>query len=126
MMQDRLPGGRLSLRIFSSSSSSLQETLRTFSGVKRVLGALGLYRAAFKTIEPMTPLKPLKKDKVETPILALGRETALGDKLAEMVQAVAQNVRGQTFSKCGHFITEERPEELFRLFTVFTGKVSNG
>jgi pimeloyl-ACP methyl ester carboxylesterase len=106
----------------SISETSIQETLRTFSGREGVLGSLGLYRAAFKTIEQTTPLKTKK---IETPILALGGEKALGAKVAEMVKSVASSVTGQTVSKCGHFIPEERPEELLRLFTAFVQKVLN-
>jgi pimeloyl-ACP methyl ester carboxylesterase len=42
-----------------------------------------------------------------------------------MVKSVASSVTGQTVSKCGHFIPEERPEELLRLFTAFVQKVLN-
>ena len=46
---DRYPG--------SISEESIQETLRTFSGKKGILGSLRVYRAAFKTIDQTTPLK---------------------------------------------------------------------
>ena len=48
----------------SISEESLQETLRTFCGTECVLGSLGVYRAAFKTIDQTTPLK---KHKVKLP-----------------------------------------------------------
>ena len=100
---------------------SIQETLRTFSGVEGVLGALGVYRAAFTTIDQTTALK---KAKVQTPILAIGGEKSLGAKVAQMVEAVAKNVAGVTLANCGHFIPEEKPVELMRLFQDFAAKVS--
>jgi pimeloyl-ACP methyl ester carboxylesterase len=100
---------------------SIQETLRTFSGVEGVLGALGVYRAAFTTIDQTTTLK---YDKVKTPILAIGGEKSLGAKVAQMVEAVAENVAGVTLAHCGHFIPEEKPVELMRLFQDFAANVS--
>jgi pimeloyl-ACP methyl ester carboxylesterase len=105
----------------SISEGSIKETLRTFSGTAGVLGALGVYRAAFTTIEQTTPLK---KQKVMTPVLAIGGEKALGAKVAEMVAAVAKNVTGKTIAACGHFIPEERPAEFMRLFEDFTAKLA--
>ena len=105
----------------SISETSIQETLRTFSGVEGVLGALGVYRAAFKTIEQTTPLK---KDRVEVPILAVGGDKGVGAKVAEMVSAVAKDVTGETIAACGHFIPEEQPAEFVRLLRAFDEKVA--
>ncbi len=104
----------------SISEASIQETLRTFKGNEGVLGALGVYRAAFKTIDQTTPLK---KAKVEVPILAIGGEKGVGAKVAEMVSAVAKDVTGETIAACGHFIPEEQPAEFMRLFQAFADKV---
>jgi len=101
------------------SEASIQETLRTFSGAVGVLGSMGVYRAAFTTIAQTTPLK---KNKVRVPILALGGEKALGDKVAEMLRAVAEDVSGKTLTGCGHFIPEEKPHELVRLFQQFVSQ----
>ena len=103
------------------SETSIKETLRSFSGTEGVLGALGLYRAAFTTIEQTTPLK---KNKVEVPVLAIGGEKALGAKVAQMVEAVAKNVTGKVIPACGHFIPEEQPAEFMRLFQKFVGEVA--
>ena len=65
----------------------------------------------------------MKTHKVKTPILALGGEKALGATVAEMVEAVAQQVTGKTLSACGHFIPEEQPAEFFRLFQIFAAEV---
>ena len=104
----------------SVTEASIEETLRSFSGTEGVLGALGVYRAAFTTIDQTTPLK---KSKVEVPVLAIGGEKALGAKVAQMVAAVAKNVTGKVIPACGHFIPEEQPAEFMRLFQEFAGKV---
>lgn len=105
----------------SITEASIVETLRSFSGNEGVLGALGVYRAAFTTIDQTTLLK---KSKVTIPILAIGGEKALGAKVAQMVEAVAKNVTGKVIPACGHFIPEEQPAEFMRLFQEFVGKVA--
>ncbi len=105
----------------SITETSIVETLRSFSGNEGVLGALGVYRAAFTTIDQTTLLK---KSKVTIPILAIGGEKALGAKVAQMVAAVAKNVTGKVIPACGHFIPEEQPAEFMRLFQEFVGKVA--
>jgi pimeloyl-ACP methyl ester carboxylesterase len=104
----------------SISEDALAETLRTFSGTEGVLGSLGVYRAAFTTIDQTTPLR---QHKINTPILALGGEKALGSKVAEMVRVVANDVTSHVLSNCGHFIPEEQPMEFVRLFEGFARKV---
>jgi pimeloyl-ACP methyl ester carboxylesterase len=104
----------------SITEASIEETLRSFSGKEGVLGALGVYRAAFATIDQTTPLK---EDKVLIPVLAIGGEKALGAKVAQMVEAVAKNVTGKVIPACGHFIPEEKPAEFMHLFQEFLGEV---
>ena len=105
----------------SITEASIEETLRSFSGAEGVLGALGVYRAAFTTIEQTTPLM---KSKVEVPVLAIGGEKALGARVAQMVEAVAKDVTGKILPACGHFIPEEQPAEFTRLFQEFVEKVA--
>ena len=62
----------------SIPEATTDEILRTFSGTEGVLGSLGVYRAAFKTIAQTTLLK---KNKVTVPILALGGEKGLGSEV---------------------------------------------
>lgn len=100
----------------SIAEISIAETLRTFSGVEGVLGALGVYRAAFTTIAQTTPLT---KNKVSTPILAIGGEKGLGATVGSMIKAVAKNVTSKVLVDCGHFIPEEQPEAFVRLFDEF-------
>ena len=82
------------------------EYLRTFSGAEGVLGSMGVYRTAFASI---SQTEPLMVDKVTVPVIALGGEKGLGDKVGKMVAMVAADVEAHTLSNCGHFVTEERP-----------------
>lgn len=90
----------------------IDEYLRTFSGYQGVLGALGVYRAAFTSI---AQTEPLTRKKVRVPIVALGASRAAGASVRKQVERVAKNVSGGMIADCGHFVPEERPEEIVRL-----------
>ena len=97
----------------------VDEYLRTFSGSEGVLGAMGVYRAAFTTIEQT---EPLTRKKVRVPVVTFGGEKGLGSRIRPMVEMVAENVTGETVSKCGHFVPEECPDELVRRILAIIGK----
>jgi pimeloyl-ACP methyl ester carboxylesterase len=86
---------------------AVDEYLRTFAGKDGVLGSMGVYRAAFASIEQTEPLMAAK---ITVPVVALGGEKGLGGKVGEMVVMIAENVEAHTLAACGHFMTEERPE----------------
>jgi pimeloyl-ACP methyl ester carboxylesterase len=97
------------------SHADVDETLRTFAGREGVLGAMGVYRAAFTSIEQTEPLAALLNGhKVKVPVVALGGEKGLGDKVLMMAKLVANDVEGEVIPDCGHFLPEERPEEVVR------------
>jgi pimeloyl-ACP methyl ester carboxylesterase len=90
---------------------AVNEYLRTFVGHDGVLGALGVYRAVFTTMEQTAPLT---ENKVTVPIVALGGERAQGGRVRQMVSLVAANVTGGTLAECSHFLPEEAPDEVTR------------
>lgn len=92
-------------------SDVVDEYLRTFAGRDGVLGALGVYRAVFTTMEQT---EPLTRTKVQVPVVALGGERAQGDRVMQMLQLVASDVSGGTVDGCGHFLPEEAPGEIVR------------
>jgi pimeloyl-ACP methyl ester carboxylesterase len=92
-------------------ADTIDEYLRSFSGREGVLGAMGVYRAAFTSI---AQTEPLTKDKIAVPVLAMGGEKGLGARVGEMVRLVASNVEEATLPDCGHFVPEERPDEVVR------------
>jgi pimeloyl-ACP methyl ester carboxylesterase len=48
------------------------------------------------------------------PVVALGGEKGLGDKVLIMVKLVAKDATGETINDCGHFLPEEHPEAVVR------------
>jgi pimeloyl-ACP methyl ester carboxylesterase len=91
------------------TSADVDETLRTFAGREGVLGAMGVYRAAFTSIEQTEPLAGQTGHKVKIPVVALGGEKGLGDKVLMVVRLVAIDVEGGVIADCGHFLPESDP-----------------
>ena len=55
-------------------------------------------------------------------VLALGGAQSFGPLMANMVKEVATDVSGGMIERCGHWITDERPEYLTKQLLVFFGK----
>ena len=103
------------------STADVDETLRTFAGREGVLGAMGVYRAAFTSIQQT---EPLTINKVKVPVVALGGTEGLGDHVPAMVKMVCENVEGRVIADCGHFVPQERPEEIVRHVLALTKKTN--
>ncbi|MGB7553014.1 MAG: alpha/beta hydrolase [Candidatus Korobacteraceae bacterium] len=86
-----------------------------------VLGAHGVYRAAFTTMDQTAPLTI---NKVRLPVIALGGEQSLGTEVHQMVAMVAGSVEGHTIAYCGHFIPEEQPEEVMTYIKILAEKAA--
>lgn len=107
--------------------ADVDETLRTFAGLEGVLGAMGVYRAAFTSIEQTEPLAGLLTGhKVKVPVVALGGEKGLGERVLAMVKMVAKDVEGGVIGDCGHFLPEERAEEVVCHIKALRAKASQG
>ena len=105
------------------TEEALNETLRTFSGREGVLGSMGVYRAAFTSIEQTEPLtRLLVGHKVAVPVVALGGDKSLGANVEKMLKLVAKNVEGEVVSNCGHFLPEEYPAVVVRHILAMASK----
>lgn len=107
----------------SIGPEAIEEYLRTFSGEEGVLGSMGIYRAAFTSIEQT---EPLMKKKLQLPVVAMGGATnGLGKKVGEMVKLIAENVEVITLQNCGHFLPEECPDDVVQQVMVMTRQLLN-
>ena len=53
------------------------------------------------------------------PVLALGAERGVGHGIVEAMRALANDVRGGVVADCGHYMPEERPDEISRALIGF-------
>jgi pimeloyl-ACP methyl ester carboxylesterase len=91
---------------------AVDEYLRTFAGREGVLGSMGIYRAAFTSIEQT---ESLMKANTVVPVVAMGGAAGgLGAKVGEMVRLVAEHVEVVILPDYGHFLPEECPDEVAR------------
>ncbi|WP_261570982.1 alpha/beta fold hydrolase [Frankia gtarii] len=61
--------------------------------------------------------------RLDMPVLAIGGELAVGQRLAESIRAAAPHARAAVVQACGHFVADERPEDLIRILTQFLAQV---
>ncbi|MGV9210733.1 alpha/beta fold hydrolase [Micromonospora sp. RB23] len=59
--------------------------------------------------------------KLTMPVLAVGASASLGGQVAEQVRRYADTVRGEVIDDCGHWLYEERPDEMLALLRDFLG-----
>jgi haloacetate dehalogenase len=115
----RLGRGKSGLKYFSRGA--LAEYERAFNDPRTIHATCEDYRAA-ATIDLIHDQKDLQK-RIRMPLLALwGRQgviEALFDCLADW-REVATDVRGRALA-CGHFIAEEKPQELLAELRRFLG-----
>ena len=102
----------------SIEEEAVSEYLRTFEGTEGINGAFGIYREVFESIKQTERHEGIVS-KVSTPILALGGELSLGHLVELMLNRVASNVRGEIIPQCGHFVPEEKPHQLLKIFRTF-------
>lgn len=110
---------------YTADSSTIDEQarcvyVRDFEGAEGIAGWFGVYRDMLTTVEQTVPLA---ENKVQTPVLALGGAGSQGESIAEEMQRVAYNVEGGVIENCGHFVPEEKPEELVRRFRAFSSSL---
>jgi len=98
------------------SPEALDEYVRCFSTPGAMRAFFNYYRALPQDV---TDNEDLAKKKLPMPVLALGGEFSEGDHVLASVKQVAEDVRGGIVERCGHFIPEERPDQLVELMLDF-------
>jgi pimeloyl-ACP methyl ester carboxylesterase len=77
------------------------------------------YREAYRSAEQV---QRLVARKLELPVLAISGEKALGSNQEQLVRAFALNVEVLIVSGAGHFLAEERPDEIGAALRGFLAK----
>lgn len=79
-------------------------------------GSFGSYRAIDTTIAQNAERK---KHPLTLPVLAIGGEKGIGEGVVNTMKLVAGNVHGVIIPGSGHWVAEERPQELLATLTPF-------
>lgn len=97
------------------SEADKDEYMRTFAAPGGIRGAMGWYRAVFETGRQ---IRELAETKLSMPVLGINGEYG-HPKVAEQLEQFAEDVSGLVIENCGHFVAEEKPEELIEALMNF-------
>lgn len=99
--------------------SDIDEYLRTYTQPGALRAGFAYYRALAQDARDNEAA--LAGGKLKMPVLAVGgaKGRGRGREPEDSLRRVADNVRGEVFADCGHWIPEEQPERLARLLLEF-------
>lgn len=66
--------------------------------------------------------RELAREKLSMPVLVIGGDKSLGEALAAQTRAVATHVESHILKDTGHWVSDERPDEVRRLLLAFLGE----
>ena len=98
------------------SAADLDAYVRTYDQPRAIKTWLAHYRAFPQDIEDNAEFA---KNKLSMPVLAIAGEDGLGNWAYKVLTLAAESVEGVVVKDCGHWIPEEKPEELVHLLTKF-------
>jgi pimeloyl-ACP methyl ester carboxylesterase len=99
------------------SESDIDEYVRAFSIPGTMRAIFDSYRAIFQDVED----NQKHQTKLKMPVLAVGGGSgvSVGDRLHRSLIPVTENLRGVLIDCCGHWLSEEQPEEFTRQILSF-------
>jgi pimeloyl-ACP methyl ester carboxylesterase len=99
------------------TDEEIDEYVRCYSAPGGLRAGFEYYRALWEDVAHNTENAHTR---LTMPVLALGGEGGFGQHVVRSMQALAENVRGGVIERCGHWMAEERPDELLaQLLTSF-------
>ena len=96
-----------------------QTYIDAYSSPGGLRAGFAYYRAIPQTIQQN---KQRAEKKLMMPVLAIGADHATRDAPQQTMQGRAVNLQGAMLSECGHFVTEECPEQLMEVLVPFLKK----
>jgi pimeloyl-ACP methyl ester carboxylesterase len=86
-------------------------------------GSFGIYRAF-----PIDMAKNEQRmaQRLSLPVLAVGGERGLGESVVSAMKLVADNVQSAIIRNCGHWVAEEKPQDLLAVLTPFLAPYAQG
>ncbi|SCE84346.1 Pimeloyl-ACP methyl ester carboxylesterase [Micromonospora coriariae] len=106
----------LMVRKGSIGTPDIEEYASHLRDPAHLRASFGYFRAFGQDIADNTAYRATK---LPMPVLAVGARASLGEKLAEQVGRYADTVRGEVVEDCGHWLFEERPDQMLALLRDF-------
>ena len=100
----------------SISPDDVEEYARHLRDKAHLRASFAYFRAFGQDIEDNAAYRATP---LPMPVLAVGGRASLGDQVADQVRRYATTVRGEVVEDCGHWLYEERPDELLALLLDF-------
>jgi pimeloyl-ACP methyl ester carboxylesterase len=98
---------------------AVAEYLRCYRRPGAMSSAFARYRGVEQEIAHNTARPPLT-----IPVLAVGAAQVFGAAVADNLRTGADDLRSTVLEGCGHFLTEERPDDIAALLLDFFGATS--
>jgi microsomal epoxide hydrolase len=95
-----------------------------YSGPGRIYETLAYYRSIFDSMEQNRTRA--RNSKLAIPILCIGAEMGVGDRLGLAMAEAAQNARSVVFKGAGHYLPEETPEAFAAAVLPFMAEHADG
>jgi pimeloyl-ACP methyl ester carboxylesterase len=105
------------LRKGTFDEAAIDEYVRVLSSPGATRSGFEYFRAAFD--DGAISQAKIKSARLTMPVLALGGEGGVSDALLKTMQTLGDDVHGGVIAGCGHYLPEERPEELARAILDF-------
>lgn len=111
---------------FSANPEAVSEAERraytaAYAAPGRIHATWGYFRA-FE--QDKKDFRELARQKLPMPVMVIGGDKSLGGPLTEQMRAVATRVEPHILKDTGHWVSEERPDEVQALLDTFLGEVS--
>lgn len=100
-----------SVRSWAITAEDIDEYAHQMAMPGAIRAATAYYKAAFSA-EGVAANKARAKRPLEAPILVLGAERGVGPAMLDTFRPLAREASGRTIPDCGHYMPEERPEEV--------------
>jgi pimeloyl-ACP methyl ester carboxylesterase len=96
----------------------IAEYARQLAAPGAIRAATGYYKAAFNP-DGLAANRARSERTLTMPVLALGAERGVGQGIVDAMRLLASDVQGGVIADCGHYMPEERPEDISRALIHF-------
>jgi pimeloyl-ACP methyl ester carboxylesterase len=98
------------------SEADIDEYVRCYSAPGGLRGGFSHYRTL---LEDGKQNRESAKTKLPMPVLTLGGDSSMKERVLKSMQPVSENVRAVVIERCGHWIASERPDYLLEQILAF-------